>query len=171
MSDPTKPAYAGEAQLVRWADSLSAGRTLTLRLDEEGDLHPFKGIPAGQRMQIAVVLVNDDEEPIGPEQAKKNATRHKARNEPRTSFKDMPRSQQAGIRCNEEAFQIWLAEAHPSIWDRHYIDGECLSPEAADRTLKEVLGIASKKDLDTSASKAIAWDSLLCDFDVRGMAR
>jgi len=95
----------------------------------------------------------------------------KAQDKPRTPFRDLPRSRQAAIKLQDEGFQIWLAETYPKIWDRHYIDGKCLSPEAADLTLKEVLGITSKKQLDfPNSTHGENWDRLLASFDYRGRA-
>lgn len=164
---------------MRWADSLSAGRTLTLRLDEEGDLHPFKGIPAGQRMQIAVVLVNDDEEPIGPEQVKKNSTRHKARLAARVPAKPEPvepasekprlRSNLAAILCKENAeFQRWMyARVYGNAPEPVGFDPASWT----DRDLKATLGIASKRELDTDPAAAERFDRLTTSFAHRNTVR
>ena len=81
------------------------------------------------------------------------------------------RSQKAALKCGSEDFQVWLAGAYPTIWDMHYIDGKMLSPEAATATLKKVLGIASRKELDTDAHKAAAWDALITSYELRDMVR
>lgn len=82
------------------------------------------------------------------------------------------RSNRAAILCKEnEDFQVWLAERYPDIWDRHYIEGDCFSPESADLTLKEVLGIASKTELDTNPEAAARFDALRTDFELRDLVR
>lgn len=142
---------------MRWAESLAAGRTLTLRLDEEGDLHPFKGIPHGQRMQIAVVLVNDDEEPIGPEAARANSFKRKASDK---------NSARAFLKCRDPVFQKWISdECFKKLGKASCGD----AVEAAEQNLNDVLGIHSKKELD--GPKADAWKRLLTDFDMRDLAR
>lgn len=203
-----RPIYAGEAQLVRWADSGAAGRTITLRIDEHTDVHPFKGLKygdSGQRFEIAVVAKNDDEEPLDADHARKNASRHKARakascydepgpvaqrdraavdtdasvsdqhvggsSPPGSTKREYTRSQMAAIKCGDESFQIWLGDKYPKIWDRHYIDGGYLSPQSADRTLKEICGIESKKELDVPGAAQAAFDKLLASYDYRDQVR
>lgn len=81
---PVKPAYQGEAQLVRWAESAAAGRTVTLRIDEDDVQHAFKGLKCGdqgQRLHVVVMLVDDNEELQDPETAKKRG--HKAPTKPK----------------------------------------------------------------------------------------
>lgn len=168
MTDPVKPIYAGEAQLVRWADSGAAGRTITLRIDEHTDVHPFKGLKygdSGQRFEIAVVAKNDDEEPLDPEHAKKNASRHKAR--PKDGY---TRSQMAAIKCNDYAFQRWLNDKFPDLWNEVIAEGEDDASQA-DFILKEALRISSKKELDSNPEKAAEWDRLIATFDVRDLVR
>lgn len=171
MTNEIKPVYSGEAQLVRWADSGAAGRTITLRIDESDTVHPFRGLKygdSGQRFEIAVVAKNDDEEPLDADHAKKNATRHKAR--PKDGYN---RSQMAAIKTGDESFQIWLAEKYPTIWDKHYfnIGTNDASPEAADRTLKTICGISSKKELDVPGAAQAAWDKLEATYNYRNQVR
>lgn len=72
--------YADEALLLRWGDSSTNGRTVTLQLQENGD-HPFRGLPSGkngQRVMIAVTLIGDDEQPAAPEDARRETPADKA---------------------------------------------------------------------------------------------
>ncbi len=87
------------------------------------------------------------------------------------------RSNLAAIMCKEnEAFQVWLAEKYPKVWDRFYYheiggsDGNP-SPAAANDTLKTVLGIKSKSELDTNPEAAARFDALRTDFELREFAR
>lgn len=66
--------YADEALLLRWGDSSTNGRTVTLQLQETGE-HPFRGLPSGkngQRVMIAVTLIGDDEQPAAPADVKRD---------------------------------------------------------------------------------------------------
>ena len=90
---------------------------------------------------------------------------------PNKSWDTMSRSQRAALRLKSEAFQIWLAEKYPATWDDFYINQGMLSPEAADATLKDRLGIASKRDLDNDPVAASRFDSLLTDYEHRDMVR
>jgi hypothetical protein len=183
----TKPAYEGEARLIRWADSGGAGRTVTLQIDESSVEHPFKHLPwgseNGQRMAIVCVLVNDDEEPIGPDQAKANAKRPKARTKskavPETPAEPAPasekpklRSNLAAILCKENAeFRLWLSCERPVEWDAAYDLFGNDTAAVANHTLKSVLGIKSKTDLDHEGPGALAFDRLTTDFAYRNMVR
>lgn len=55
-------------KLMRWGDSSAAGRTVTLKLPDDTDEHPFKNMPIGakngQLMEISVRLLNEDGSPV-----------------------------------------------------------------------------------------------------------
>lgn len=184
-----KFAYKGEAQLVRWADSLSAGRTLTLRLEEEGLLHPFKGIPAGQRMQVVAVLVDDQEQPLAPERAKRPVKNAPGSSNGRTpdfdsgnggsspspGSKPKLRSNLAALRCEDVDFQAWLKLRYYRSWkDIPLCDDK---PHAtATAVLKAALGIQSRTELDDPPGapigpKAEAFDRLMTDYAYRNTVR
>lgn len=189
----TTPAYEGEARLIRWADSGGAGRTVTLQIDESSVEHPFKHLPwgseNGQRMAIVCMLVNDDEEPIGPDQAKANAKRHKAR----TKSKAVPvkpepvaepekaatkRSSLAAIKCADPSFRTWFLNNHSSEKARARIGlpltGDITKDEAialATHSLRDLLGIHSRRELDEPGPAADAFDKLLASYDYRNQVR
>lgn len=77
----------------------------------------------------------------------------------RRSFKDMPRSQQAAIKLQDEKFVNWLASEYGNVFPMW---------EHPDDLLKKALGILSKKDLDTFQHKGERFDALLTSFDMRG---
>jgi len=60
MSD--KNVY--RVRLLRWGESSSSGRTVTLRLPDDEDDHPFKGLPVGskngQLLEMEIAIVEDD---------------------------------------------------------------------------------------------------------------
>lgn len=153
--------YTGEAVLLRWSDG-PKGKTITLLLNPDGLDHPFRsektGAEHGQRMQAVFVRINDTEEPQ-PAQAEASAAQtnvvpvHKGR-----PFKSLPRSQQAGIRLGDEAFQRWLFENYADKYES----------SNHDQLLKAVLSIISKRDLDSAPHKAAAWDALETDYQLRG---
>jgi hypothetical protein len=58
-----------EVRLIRWSESSTAGRTITIELPPDaGDGHPFKGFPTGhahgQRFKMKFVPIGDDETEI-----------------------------------------------------------------------------------------------------------
>jgi len=50
---------------MRWGDSSASGRTVTLKLPDDGDEHPFKGLDVGakngQMLEIDIAIVEDGE--------------------------------------------------------------------------------------------------------------
>lgn len=82
------------------------------------------------------------------------------------------RSNIAAVLCKENGdFQMWLAESYPGTWDKHYLIPTGTSESASDLTLKEVLGIASKKELDTDPAAAEMFDRLTTSFAYRNQVR
>ena len=175
-------AYKGEAMLVRWSET-PKGRTVTLLLDPlVGDQHPFKFLKCGengQRMQIAAALIGDDEKPAVPP-TKRNgpapstvelsrssqsefgphADKAEGQDKPRTPFDNLPKSQQAGIKCGDDEFDAWLRR----------LDGDVASEDTT-TLLYYHLGITSRKDLDNDAAAAERWDRMLTSFEMRSHAR
>jgi len=166
-----KPAYAGEAMLVRWAENHN-GRTVTLQLDPDiGEIHPFKGLKGGlngQRMQLAAVLIDENDQPQCPQSTEPDSglpvvpseSAGEGQDTRRTPFKDKHKSVKAAIKCQDHLFQTWLG-------GDEYI-GRDLWTEAL---LKKKLGISSKTELDTNPDKAAAWSALLTDFDNKDRVR
>lgn len=85
----------------------------------------------------------------------------------RKSFRDMPRSQQAALKCQDEEFQIWLAKTYEISWDSFYYVLNATSRSTANMVVKDILGIASKRELDKDEEAAKRWDALLTSFDMR----
>lgn len=85
------------------------------------------------------------------------------------------RSNIAAVMCKEnQDFQVWLAKKYPKVWDSFYyyeIGGSNPSPAAANDTLKAVLGIKSKSELDTDPEAAPRFDALITDFKLRDLVR
>lgn len=86
-------AYEGEVSLAGWGDTSTRGRTITLQLHDNGDAHPFSasrtrsGKKPGQRYQIVLVEIGDDERPV-----------------------EKTPSQMAWLLCRDERFQHFLNE-------------------------------------------------------------
>lgn len=78
-------------------------------------------------------------------------------------FKELARSQQAALKCQDADFQYWIG-----------VPGD-LAPEMradeADKLLKTRFCIISKKDLDRWPEAGAKWDALLTDFELRGYKR
>ncbi len=80
------------------------------------------------------------------------------------SLREFPRSQQAAMLCEGNMdFRVWLTDGRVAVQE--------LTPGYADRALKAMLAITSKRALDTDATKAAAWDALRTDFELRDLVR
>jgi hypothetical protein len=136
------------------------------------------------KVVIARIALPDAEQPSGPQgpathsgpvysdgmsstQSNSTATEGKASDKPRTP---KSRSQMAAIKCADLIFCNWLMDTYGDVWNSTFEFDQSI-PTAADKTLKLILGISSKKELDIEGPKAEAWDKLLCDFEVRAYAR
>lgn len=77
-----------------------------------------------------------------------------AAEKPRRKFAEMPRSQQAGIRCCEQAFWRFLNET--------YGRPAASSPESAAQVVRLLCNVESRANLDGQG--ADAWDALEARF-------
>ncbi|MBL8642637.1 MAG: hypothetical protein JNK21_01800 [Rhodospirillaceae bacterium] len=94
-----------------------------------------------------------------------------AKGSDRRSFREMPRSQQAALKLSDRDFCKWLVDTNPDLWNKNVRDRgiDVLTPSEIlyDAILKDKIGIASKKELDTNPDAAGRWDRLLTDYDMR----
>lgn len=57
----------------------------------------------------------------------------------------------AAIRCTEEPFRVWLADAHGSLWGRIRGDDETLTAEeVAAEMVRRLCHVTSRRDIDTN---------------------
>ena len=100
--------------------------------------------PMGQRLAVVVAALDED--------AKKQPEKPKERKR----FDEMPLSQQAGIRCNDPAFQDWLV-------DTYGIPTDTIG-KGADATVaaivRRVCGIDSRTELNKHDGAALLWRDL-----------
>ncbi len=168
MSKPA--AFLGTYVDLKFLSGLKVARvTLEIPIERSQEFigmfgTPNKADPAWCALaRIDVAALNA---PSVPERAVEPAKVEKA---------ERKRSNLAAVMCKENAaFQVWLAEKYPKVWDRFYyheIGGSDASPAAANDTLKTVLGIASKKELDAIPEAAARFDALRTDFELRDMVR
>ena len=134
-----------EAMLLRWGENHSSGRTVTFQLPEDTPDHPFKGLPCGptngQRVALSVALIGDDE---------------KQQPAPKREFRDMPRSAQAAMLCNEPRFQTFLDERY-AVSDHS---------ESYAGMVRSLCNVESRADLDKFADTAARWDRLYSEYQV-----
>jgi hypothetical protein len=173
-----------EAMLLRWCESHN-GRTVTLQLPSEGD-HPFRGLPCGpangQRLAIAVALINDDEtttaveaeggdtrpgkSPPGTYSKADWSNRAQASEKPVGGVNgeghEMPRggrrAREAGIACGEGAFVRFLVDC--CDWFRNDFVWSDAGVLDAPATVRAICGVTSRAALDHDATAAAVWDEL-----------
>lgn len=135
-----------EVSLADWQDNPNSGAWVKFRLPDETHLEIYRGKNRagrtqkfGQRYQMILIEINDDETPMqAPEQ------------------KPRKLSQIAGALCHDANFRAW-AEAQY---------GEpCPDEAAAAQMIREVCGIESRSFLDTNDEAAKVFRELLADYD------
>ena len=162
--------FAGDYMDLRFMRGLKSARLyIDIPIEHADAFLKAFGAPDGANpAKVAVAKLNPEaltrREDIGPETGDSPLIERqadgKAPESRRTPFRDLPRSQQAAIKCEGDMdFRYWLTARMVPV--------ATLSAEVADRYLKERLQITSKKELDSNTQKAAMWDALLTDFDTR----
>lgn len=170
MTDPTilaATAYADECQMLSWSESDKGMRVTFMLSPLAAHTHPFKQFKHGTRFMMAATLIGSDET---PEPVREPAV--PAQQPTKRHFKDLPRSQQAAIKCQDKDFQEWLGFTQLSA--KLQFPDQDLQKVCADHAngwLKMELQIQSKRDLDTDPEAASRFDSLLTDYDTRAYTR
>lgn len=111
-------------------------------IKSETEVMQAEGRPNGSSIQH--VDARPDQEPPRPDRAKR-------------SWKDLQPSQQAGIRCGEPSFQLFLTELyrddfHEAAGDR----AECI---------RLICGVSSRAELDTNHKARVIWNQLNDRYD------
>lgn len=96
----------------------------------------------GTRYGMALVEINDDETPVAAPEPRE-----------RRDWHELSPVQQAGIRCGDPGFRKWLFGGN--------FTG---TPDAGAIRLRQILDIASRKELDTNSEKRAAWEALDARF-------
>lgn len=74
----------------------------------------------------------------------------------RRSFRDLPRSQQAGIACSDPRFRAWTKAQGAFDHDP--------SEEEAARWVRSLCGIGSRVELNSDDQAAARWDQTFMDY-------
>lgn len=144
--------YADEALLVRWGDSSTSGRTITLQLQEHGD-HPFRGLPSGkngQRVMIAVTLIGDDEQPVPAEAV---------RREKSPADKAIAK---AHVLAGETSFADWVNATTKTM---------VLSEVGAMAFIRQHCGVQSTTEFRADATALRRFDDLCWEYEHRQVIR
>lgn len=174
----TEPLYRGEAICKRWGDSSSAGRTVTLQLEDGGE-HPFRGYE-GERFAIVVVPIGNDEKPMkklmgavdgGPrsdrsssrvETMTSSADVPAAPAKPKKRWHEMPPSQRAALLTRDPEFWEYLETCEVS---------RPTTEMAADASLKHLCNVDSKSSILPGTTAHARFVDLEGDFMAWRQAR
>ena len=137
-----------EVLLADWQENPNSGAWVKFRLPDEKHLEIYRGKYRagrtkgfGQRYQMILIEINDDETPMTPEHS-----------EP----KPRKLSSIAGALCNDPNFRAWAS---------HTYGEPCPDAEAAAVMVREVCGIQSRAELDANEGAAELFRELLRDYD------
>ena len=112
--------------------------------------------PMGTRFVAVLVEISDDEQPVSPAAkepaAKPQPTipRSVGAKQGKRDWRDIPPSQQAGIRCEEPVFAAFLREKYSDEWHE--------APNGAD-CVRLICGVESRSQLNDGPSRVI-WKQL-----------
>jgi hypothetical protein len=70
---------------------------------------------------------------------------------PKRDWRDVPPAQQAGIRCDEIAFSVFLQKIHPDDWGESRDAASCV---------RLICGVASRSELSTNHRARVIWTQL-----------
>lgn len=144
--------YDGEVMLAGWGDTSTQGYTVTFWCEPPGDdpeqpghgrVHPFESFVRTDSFMVALVELDDDNAPVEP----KVRERVEKAGKPRE-----PQPQKlaavAGMLCNNPDFWSWINTE---------TDGGIMNGEEAAVWMRAMLGIESRRQLDTDPEVAKAF--------------
>lgn len=144
--------FEAEVRLIRWGESSSAGRTITLELSpDQGDGHPFKGFPTGhqhgQRFRIQFMPIGDDEQSV----ERRTSKQVYADKSPEDRI-----VARAGALAGDKDFQQWLlvsGRVDPLAWEISYGSNQEKVEARIHETedfIRRSCGVASRSELATN---------------------
>ncbi len=79
-------------------------------------------------------------------------------------FKDYELSQQAGMRCQDERFQMFLMQVHQSDWPLPADDAKPLH-EISATVVRLICGVSSRADFDSDGHGCHKWIALNAEYE------
>lgn len=149
-------AISGEFTTIKHVPSRKVYQ-LVVEIAEEAAQQAFEalGMP-GNGGHVALARLHSPAEPIAKPEAPKE----------REAFSRKPRSQQAGILCEDKNFQRFLAERYQPIWSDAppHTDFDGHESEWAAHTVRTVCKVVSRSNLLTGSEAAEHWDHLEAEY-------
>jgi hypothetical protein len=142
-------AHALHFEAVKYAYRQSKDGVVVSFVVHPNDVPPELAVShIGARYMIAFVEIGDDEKPV-QEVAQPTAAQIKAG--AKLPWKDVPPAQQAGIRCSEAVFSVFLKEVYPQDWRE--------SKEAA-ACVRLICAVESRAELTSNQKARVIWHQL-----------
>ncbi len=120
----------------------------------------------GTRYQVVIVEIGDNELPVQSVKEVVPDTQYNtiadarpeprqdppARAKPKRDWRDVPATEQAGIRCDEPSFEVFLRERDSDTWmASEYDAAECV---------RMICRVMSRKELNTNHKARVIWHQL-----------
>ena len=137
-----------ECKKDRLAQNQDGTWKLTLTVAPDGLPDAVMKAPPGVRYRAFFVEVDDQEEPVKHAPAPPE--------KPKKRFHELPLSQQAALRCQDESFMDWLRRI------RGYTN---INAEQTAGTVRLICNVDSRAELDTDAFAGQQWVNLNADFE------
>ena len=154
MTTPSVHCEARLTGIAKKADKGGAWAQITLQVQPEDLPKELWQAPLGSIFVVAFARVGDDGQPVKQEVAKPKAKRE---------FASLPRSQQAGILCNDETFQQWVApRISCDLLTHEHITEQAIARQYVLNKCK----INSRRELDVSNDAGVLWDGLRAQFEI-----
>lgn len=150
--------FQAEVRLLRWGESSSAGRTITLELPpDDGAAHPFRGFPTGhthgQRFRMQFDAIGDDEQ-LAPQNSPA-LDYPRAGAEPAHALGNPPESANASAAADEQRGMAGrTAGSIPATGAKNHRPWDTLSPS------QQAGILCSDKAFQKFASEKTGWN---CD--------
>lgn len=163
--------FAGRVRITGWSDS-SRGMLGTFRLDASADpldnpaTHPFKGAHCSPRdghefMLLCIPVASEDAKADAPPAAEPEPQAAPDEPKERRRITDLPFSQRAAMLAQDKLFYEFLKDRFPSyITPTEETDFAATPADAADRALKALCRIDSKRDLNRDHDAVERFDRL-----------
>jgi hypothetical protein len=152
IGDTRQPLYEDEVMLAGWNDSQQNGHTVKFWLCNDKMGHPFEGVSRKSDLMLSLVELDDDNEPIDQKMREKVEQQH-------DTGKQKP-SNVAAMFCRTPEFWEWAATTD-------YLDGiyapVAWEEESAKQWIYQVLGIASRAELDRDQQLATQFQRKVID--------
>lgn len=130
--------------------------------------HRLTQAPMGTRFAMVLVEIGEDETPVNrkegmPDNQSNADTRPHPDSSPRTrpdgakrmDWRDVQPAAQAGIRCGERGFAVYLRETRPNDW---------IEAEGAADCVRLICGVVSRSELSTNHKARVLWHQLDTEY-------